>query len=203
MDEPLYFGHDYAGKNACKLSIAEVAQGVAQSVATIRSYHPHAKFILAEPQLALPGGPEELGQFIDAYKTAVGEYPASVRFDIQWRKNWRTDLPPFIAMLKARHIGFGVIYNAPGHQGRPRLGRGRTGRRPGLRRRDPGQTRSYHDPDLGPQPGADCARERSRHDDGVLEMVRRPNAALRASMRPPASPRMPKIQNADGKRLEI
>jgi hypothetical protein len=114
MDEPLYFGHDYAGKNACKLSIAEVAQGVAQSVATIRSYHPHAKFILVEPQLALPGGPEELGQFIDAYKAAVGEYPASVRFDIQWRKTWRADLPPFIAMLKARHIGFGVVYNAPG-----------------------------------------------------------------------------------------
>jgi hypothetical protein len=114
MDEPLYFGHDYAGKNACKLSVAEVAQGVARSVATIRSYHPHAKFILAEPQLALPGGPKELAQFLDAYKAAVGEYPASVRLDIQWRKNWRTDLPPFLAMLEARHIGFGVIYNAPG-----------------------------------------------------------------------------------------
>lgn len=55
-----------------------------------------------------------MGQFIDAYKTAVGEYPASVRFDIQWRKAWRTDVPPFIAMLKAWHIGFGVVYNAPG-----------------------------------------------------------------------------------------
>ena len=49
MDEPLYFGHDYVGKNACRFSIAEVAQGVAQSEAVIRGYHPSARFVLSEP----------------------------------------------------------------------------------------------------------------------------------------------------------
>jgi hypothetical protein len=114
MDEPLYFGHDYAGKNACRLSVADVAKGVAESVATIRSYHPNAKFILSEPEQGLPGGPAELAEFLDAYKAAAHEYPLSVRFDVQWRKDWRNQLPPFVSMLKARGIGYGVVYNAPG-----------------------------------------------------------------------------------------
>jgi hypothetical protein len=113
MDEPLYFGHDYAGENACRLSIGDVANGVAESTVTIRSYHPHAKFILSEPA-ALPGGATELAEFIDAYKTAAHEYPASVRLDVQWPKDWRSQVPPFVTMLKARGIGFGVVYNATG-----------------------------------------------------------------------------------------
>jgi hypothetical protein len=113
MDEPLYFGHDYAGKNACKLSIVEVAQGVAESTVTIRSYHPHAKFVLSEP-VALPGGAAELAEFLDAYRTAAHDYPASVRLDVQWPKDWRSALPAFIDILKMRGIGFGVVYNATG-----------------------------------------------------------------------------------------
>jgi hypothetical protein len=62
----------------------------------------------------LPGGPAELAEFLDALKAAAHEYPLSVRFDVQWRKDWRSQLPPFIAMLKARDIGYGVVYNAPG-----------------------------------------------------------------------------------------
>src|SRR5262249_39699947 len=71
MDEPLYFGHDYTGKDACRLSIADVAKGIAWSEATVRSYHPKAKFILSEPEQALPGGPAELAEFLDALKAAA------------------------------------------------------------------------------------------------------------------------------------
>jgi hypothetical protein len=114
MDEPLYFGHDYSGRDACRLPVADVARGVAESVATIRSYHPKAKFILGEPVQGLPGGPAELAEFLDAYKVATHEYPFSVELDVQWRKNWRNELPPFVNWLKARGIGYGVIYNATG-----------------------------------------------------------------------------------------
>jgi hypothetical protein len=113
MDEPLYFGHDYSEKsNTCRLPIRAVAEGVAESVKTIRSYHPNAKFVLSEPEQGLPGGPQELAEFLDTYKSVLNEYPVSVRFDVQWHKDWRRDLPPFISMLHARNIGYGVIYNA-------------------------------------------------------------------------------------------
>jgi hypothetical protein len=112
MDEPLYYGHDYSARNACQLPIEAIAAGVAESVKTISAYHPNAKFILVEPEQSLSGGPAELAKFLDAYKAAVHEYPASVRFDILWHKDWSHELPPFIAMLKNRNIGYGVIYNA-------------------------------------------------------------------------------------------
>jgi hypothetical protein len=114
MDEPLYFGHEYSGKKACRLPIAAVARGVAESVATIRSYHPNAKFILVEPEQGLAGGPAELAEFLDDYKAAVHEFPASVRFDVQWRRNWRIEIAPFVSMLKGHNIGYGVVFNAPG-----------------------------------------------------------------------------------------
>lgn len=114
MDEPLYYAHDYSGKNACKLPIIDIAKGVADSVITIRSYHPHAKFILVEPEQVLAGGPTELAEFLDAYEALLQQYPFSVRFDVLWRKDWRNQLPPFIAMLKARNISYGVIFNGLG-----------------------------------------------------------------------------------------
>jgi hypothetical protein len=114
MDEPLFFGHDYTGKNACNLSIDDVAKGVAESINTIKSYHPNAKFVLVEPEQSLPGGVAELSQFLEAYKNYVHEYPASVRFDVGWRRNWRSELPPFISWLSSHNIGYGVVYNATG-----------------------------------------------------------------------------------------
>src|ERR1700722_12959427 len=77
MDEPLFYGHDYDGKNACHFSVGDVAKGVANSVAAIRAYHPHAKFILVEPEQVLTGGSAELAEFLDAYKAIVQEYPYS------------------------------------------------------------------------------------------------------------------------------
>lgn len=114
MDEPLFYGHDYDGRNACHFSIAEVARGVADSVSAIRAYHPHAKFILVEPEQVLSGGTGELVEFLNAYKVGVGEYPSSVRFDVLWGRDWRNQLPTFIAALRARGISYGVIYNGLG-----------------------------------------------------------------------------------------
>ena len=115
MDEPLFYGHDYDGRNACHFSIAEVARGVADSVSAIRVYQPHAKFILVEPEQVLSGGTNELIEFLDAYKAGVGEYPSSVRFDVLWGKDWPHQLPPFVAALSARSIGYGVVYNGLGN----------------------------------------------------------------------------------------
>jgi hypothetical protein len=56
MDEPLFYGHDYAAKNACKFSIEEVAESVAKNVKMIRSYYPKVQFVLVEPEQSLAGG---------------------------------------------------------------------------------------------------------------------------------------------------
>jgi len=62
MDEPVFYGHDYAGKNACKFSIEEVAESVAKNVKMIRSYYPKVQFVLVEPEQSLTGGVQELEQ---------------------------------------------------------------------------------------------------------------------------------------------
>ena len=118
MDEPLYFGHDYAGKNACRFSIEQVADSVAMNVRMIRSYYPQVQFIETEPPQALTGGVAEYSQFLDAYQARLHELPIAVRFDIAWgtvnaqHREWHQAIPEFIAMLKARGIGYSIIYDA-------------------------------------------------------------------------------------------
>jgi hypothetical protein len=84
MDEPLFFGHDYSGKNACTFSIQQVAESVARNVKVIRSYYPKVQFVLVEPEQSLQGGVTELSQFLDAYQAALNELPVAVRFDLAW-----------------------------------------------------------------------------------------------------------------------
>ena len=120
MDEPLYFGHDYSGKNACNFSVEQVVQSVATNVRMIRSYYPKVQFVLVEPEQSLSGGVGELNQFLDAYQAALGELPVAMRFDLawgqadRWHREWHGAIPPFIRMLKARGIGYSIIYDA-GH----------------------------------------------------------------------------------------
>ena len=118
MDEPLFFGHDYAEKNACRFSIEQAADSVAMNVRVIRSYYPNVQFVETEPQQALAGGVAEYRQFLEAYQARLHELPAAVRFDLAWgtvdarHRDWRQAMPEFIAMLKARGIGYGIIYDA-------------------------------------------------------------------------------------------
>ena len=120
MDEPLYYGHDYGGKNSCQFPVSKVAATVVDNVKMIRAYYPNIQFVWVEPPQGLAGGPPELAEVLDDYKTRLGEYPVSVRFDIAWGKvdkwtrEWHADLPGFIRILKTRGIGYGIIYDA-GH----------------------------------------------------------------------------------------
>jgi hypothetical protein len=125
MDEPLYFGHDYDGKNACHFSIAQVADSVANNVRMIRSYYPHVQFVWAEPQQALPGGVAEMNRFLDDYQARLSELPIAMRFDIDWGKvdkkhrEWHQDVPLFVRALKTRGIGLSIIYDAGHVNGQP------------------------------------------------------------------------------------
>jgi hypothetical protein len=118
MDEPLFYGHDYNGNNACHYSIEQVAASVADNVRMIRSYYPNVQFVLVEPEQSLAGDVGELSRFLDLYQAKLHELPMAVRFDIAWgvadkyHREWHQDIPRFITMLKARGIGYSIIYNA-------------------------------------------------------------------------------------------
>jgi hypothetical protein len=112
LDEPLFFGHDYAGHDACNFPVAEVAKRVAWSVRAVRNFYPAIKVDLVEPIQSLEGGPEELAAFLENYRRELGEYPHAVRFDLAWHREWEGVVPPFIAMLDSKRIGYSIIYDA-------------------------------------------------------------------------------------------
>ena len=118
MDEPLFFGHDYDGKNACKIPLPELARNVANSMRIARSYFPHVKFALTEPPQSLPGGVAEMEEFLTLLKAEFGTYPDVVHFDLAWGRNdvrhipWHQEMPRMVQMLKARGIGYSIIYDA-------------------------------------------------------------------------------------------
>ena len=71
-----------------------------------------------EPEQGLSGGVSEFQRFLDLYKAELSEFPVAVRLDINWsEKNkfgsrWQVDIPPFIAALSQRGIGYSIIFNA-------------------------------------------------------------------------------------------
>jgi hypothetical protein len=124
MDEPLFYGHDYDGKNACQYSVGQVAESVTKNVRRIRTYYPNVQFVLVEPEESLPGGIGELSEFLDAYQAKLNELPVAVRFDVafgqedQKHREWHRDILGFVRMLKARGIGYSIVYKAGRVNGR-------------------------------------------------------------------------------------
>jgi hypothetical protein len=112
LDEPLYFGHYYNGNNACNFSISEVADRVAQNVKIIKKYYPDIKVVWVEPVQGLSNGVQAVGEFLDEYRAELNELPVAVRLDVQWQRDWRHALPPFIDLLETRGMAYGIIYNA-------------------------------------------------------------------------------------------
>ena len=45
LDEPLDFGHNFTGKQACKYSIQEVAHRLAGTISDLRTVYPDAKIV--------------------------------------------------------------------------------------------------------------------------------------------------------------
>lgn len=116
VDEPVTWGHEYSGKNACQFSLEETAKRATQSVRLVQKYYPNAKLVLIEAPQALKGGPPELLEFLHDWKQELGDFPSVVRFDIQWRQNWQKDTPGFVTMLSAQHLPFGVIWDGSNPQ---------------------------------------------------------------------------------------
>jgi hypothetical protein len=107
MDEPFYYGHQYSGPNACHESATEIARRVAATVVIARSIFPNVQIGDEEVVNASRPAMDELAEWADAYRAAVGEPLAFIHADMEWSGLAMRELEPLAAALKARHVSLG------------------------------------------------------------------------------------------------
>jgi hypothetical protein len=111
LDEPYYYGHVYAGANACRLEIPEVADDVAAYVLALRSRFPALAVGDIEPS-PVPVTPAGLGEWVETYRAAAGEPFAFIHLDVDWsRREWPTFMSETARIVRDRGVPFGIIYN--------------------------------------------------------------------------------------------
>ena len=114
MDEPLAYGHYYAGPNACKSSIEDVARDVGIRVRQVRSVFPDVAVGDAEPIQAFPDATwqSDMERWLDAFKAATGRPLTFLAVDIGWQSpTWQTRIPILTELLHSRGVRLAVIYN--------------------------------------------------------------------------------------------
>jgi hypothetical protein len=117
MDEPLWFGHRYSGRNACHSSSEDIVADVAEKVKQVKSVFPHAKIGDVEPVSGAFGMSwvDELEKWFDDYQAATGDRLAFFRADIQWNSSWQEPLRRLRTILRRRGIPLQIIYNSGAH----------------------------------------------------------------------------------------
>jgi hypothetical protein len=105
MDEPLYYGSDYSGKNAAGYSVSEVAQLVAANAAAIKAVFPNVQFMDTEPVPGTTG----IMQFAQDFQQDTGQPLAAFTADVQWGQQWQAPLEDLAQSLQAAGINFDVI----------------------------------------------------------------------------------------------
>jgi hypothetical protein len=111
VDEALHFGHYTQLAGACHYSIPDLAGGFADEVRKVKQFYPNAKVVDIEPASGL-GSIREFREWLSAVKTNLGaDAPNIVRFDVQWARPWKLQVPPLIDTLKSFGWKYGVIYN--------------------------------------------------------------------------------------------
>lgn len=115
MDEPLYYGHFYTGANACKSTVEELIQQIAEKVKQVREVFPNVRIGETEP---FPGvtneGLDTLANWLDEYRKMVGEPLAFVRIDMDWNSEWKLHAKQIAALLRKKRVALQVIYNGSG-----------------------------------------------------------------------------------------
>jgi hypothetical protein len=113
MDEPLWFGHEYKGPDACRDSIRNVARSVAKNIAVFRAVFPNVRVGDIEPLTSF--SPDQASAEITAWSTAfedaTGHPLAFLHGDLNWSAPWEKTLPPITEALRRNRIPFGLIYN--------------------------------------------------------------------------------------------
>jgi hypothetical protein len=115
MDEPLWFGHNFNGKNACRDSIPKIAQAVALGVAELRRWYPNVQIGDIEPisfqTLARADWLDQLRDWMSAYQAATGTPLAFIQADLVWQSNWAPSLQALRSEAHSRGMQFGLYFN--------------------------------------------------------------------------------------------
>jgi hypothetical protein len=115
LDEPLFYGHVYSGKNACEESIQDIAREVAVKLNKIHEAYPNVSVGDVEPVgFGKRDWIDRLEEWFDAFEAFTGQKLAFFRADIQWNQPWEHELDELRAKLVQRGIALQVIYNGGG-----------------------------------------------------------------------------------------
>ncbi len=123
MDEPLFYGHFFNGRNACHASVATLARLTAEGAAEMRAVFPDVKIGDIEPMAAI--APAAVAQWLAAYRAASGRPLAFYQFDVQWNLRWQQLAIAQARTVQLAGVAVGVIYDAgPSAKTERRLGAG-------------------------------------------------------------------------------
>lgn len=116
MDEPLWFGHYYNGKNACHSSIAEVVDRVAANLREYLKVFPDAVIADGEPFPSItdqPAWQKDYQEWLQLFRAKIGKPLSFTSVDINWgHANWPQSLRGFARFARDAHMSVGIIYNA-------------------------------------------------------------------------------------------
>ena len=118
MDEPLFYGRYFKGKNACQWSMSDVARDIAPRAAILREIFPSVEIGDVEPVGAAQNMPPDwvgqIAQWIQVYQQVVGQKLSFFRADVAWTSPWQQQLAAVKRLAHARGMKFSVIYDGGG-----------------------------------------------------------------------------------------
>jgi hypothetical protein len=111
MDDQLFFGHRFsAGLGVCLEAPARLAQHVAEKIRQVRTYFRTRKSVPLTLVEESSSWIDELMEWADVYQQVTGEPLGFFHADVAWSHAAIRNLAPLARA--ARHIPFGIIYNA-------------------------------------------------------------------------------------------
>jgi hypothetical protein len=119
LDEPLYFGSVYTGKEACRYSIPQVAHRLAGTIGDLRAAYPDAKIVEAEPTTSQSLGEwtATLTTWLESYRSETGTPLYALEMDSLWQRPWQEADGATVQILHHRGIKAGIILDSAGGPG--------------------------------------------------------------------------------------
>jgi hypothetical protein len=120
LDEPLDFGHNFIGKQACKYSIQEVAHRLAGTISDLRRVYPDAKIVDYEAPTSEPlpqwtaRTSVTLIEWLDRYRAETGTPLDAMAMDSSWLEAWQQHDSETSGILHQHGIKAGLFLDAPG-----------------------------------------------------------------------------------------
>ena len=116
MDEPLWYGHHFKGKNSCQWPMERVARDMVSRIADLREKFPNVQIGDVEPvgTAQPPDWIEEIAQWTQVYRQITGEKLSFFHADIVWTSPWQQQLGAVKRVAHERGLKFGVIYDGGG-----------------------------------------------------------------------------------------